>query len=92
MCETAEAALTGAEALAICTEWRAFRSPDWDVVKGLLRRPVVFDGRNIHDPERMAREGITYYGIGLGASVAVPARDSTDGFVRDPVGAALVEV
>jgi UDPglucose 6-dehydrogenase len=88
--ESAEAALAGAEALVICTEWRAFRSPDWEVVKRLLRRPVVFDGRNIHDPERLAREGITYYGIGLGASLTPPDRDPREGFVREPVGALYV--
>ncbi|MCC6793157.1 MAG: UDP-glucose/GDP-mannose dehydrogenase family protein [Thermomicrobiales bacterium] len=66
LCPDEEAALRDAEALVICTEWRAFRAPDYEVVKSLLREPVVFDGRNIHDPARMAREGITYYGIGLG--------------------------
>lgn len=87
LCETEEVALEGAEALVICTEWRAFRSPDWEVVKRALKRPVVFDGRNIHDPDRMAKEGITYFGIGLGASVALPALDARDGYVREPVGA-----
>jgi UDPglucose 6-dehydrogenase len=88
LCESAEEALEGAEALVICTEWRAFRSPAWDVVKATLKRPVVFDGRNIHDPDRMAKEGITYFGIGLGASVALPELDSRDGYVREPVGVA----
>jgi UDPglucose 6-dehydrogenase len=88
LCEAEEEALDGAEALVICTEWRAFRSPDWDTVKKTLKRPVVFDGRNIHDPDRMAKEGITYFGIGLGASVALPELDARDGYVREPVGAA----
>jgi UDPglucose 6-dehydrogenase len=86
-----EAALEGAEALVICTEWRAFRSPDWDVVKSTLKRPIVFDGRNIHDPDRLAREGIVYYGIGLGASVQPPLLDPRDGLVREPVTAAFAE-
>jgi UDPglucose 6-dehydrogenase len=64
--EQEDDALRGAEALVICTEWRAFRAPDYELVKELLRQPIIFDGRNIHDPSRMAREGITYYGIGLG--------------------------
>jgi UDPglucose 6-dehydrogenase len=64
--DDAEAALAGCDALVICTEWRAFRAPDFEVLKELLREPVVFDGRNIHDPHRMEREGITYFGIGLG--------------------------
>lgn len=66
LCEEQEDALTGAEALVICTEWRAFRAPDYDEVKTALKNPVIFDGRNIHDPDRMANEGFTYYGIGLG--------------------------
>jgi UDPglucose 6-dehydrogenase len=66
LAEDEEAALRDAEALVICTEWRAFRAPDYEVLKSLLKQPVVFDGRNIHDPARMSREGITYYGIGLG--------------------------
>jgi len=91
LCEAEDDALEGAEALVICTEWRAFRSPDWDVVKTALKRPVVFDGRNIHDPDRMAKEGITYFGIGLGASVTLPALDPLDGYVREPVGAAFTD-
>ncbi len=91
LCEAEEQALEGAEALVICTEWRAFRSPDWDEVKAKLKRPVVFDGRNIHDPDRMAREGITYVGIGLGVPVAPPVLDPLNGFVRESVGAVYTD-
>jgi UDPglucose 6-dehydrogenase len=91
LCEAEEEALEGAEALVICTEWRAFRSPDWDIVRTTLKRPVVFDGRNIHDPDRMAKEGITYFGIGLGASVSLPELDSRDGYVREAVGAVYTD-
>jgi UDPglucose 6-dehydrogenase len=66
LCEHEEAALDGAAALVICTEWRAFRAPDYEAIKERLQQPIIFDGRNIHDPNRMAREGIIYYGIGLG--------------------------
>jgi UDPglucose 6-dehydrogenase len=59
-------ALIGADALIICTEWRQFRSPDFAVLREHLRQPVIFDGRNMYDPERVRREGFTYYGIGLG--------------------------
>jgi UDPglucose 6-dehydrogenase len=64
--DDAEAALYGADALAVCTEWRAFRAPDFETLKEKMREPVIFDGRNIHDPHRMEREGVRYFGIGLG--------------------------
>lgn len=57
-------AVAGADALAIATEWKQFRSPDWDRLKGALRLPVVFDGRNIFDPEQLRRIGVEYYPIG----------------------------
>jgi UDPglucose 6-dehydrogenase len=68
-CETAEEALTGADALAIVTEWREFRSPDFDEIKARLKEPLIFDGRNIYDPGLMKALGIRYYGIGRGESV-----------------------
>jgi UDPglucose 6-dehydrogenase len=68
LCDDEESALDGAEALVICTEWRAFRAPDYDELKRRLVNPVVFDGRNIHDPIRMRREGVEHHGIGLGTS------------------------
>jgi UDPglucose 6-dehydrogenase len=46
------------------TEWNEFRNPDFAVMRGLLNRPVIFDGRNLYDPARMAAMGITYHGIG----------------------------
>ena len=58
-------ALLNADALVIATEWRQFRSPDWEKLRSSLREPVIFDGRNIFDPARVAREGFDYYGIGL---------------------------
>ena len=64
--KSAEAALAGADALAIVTEWQEFRSPDFDGIKVKLKSPVIFDGRNLYDPLYLARLGITYYGIGRG--------------------------
>ena len=58
------AALHDADALVIVTEWNEFRNPDFASIKRLMRRPVIFDGRNIYDPERMAALGFTYEGIG----------------------------
>ena len=62
-----EEALTGADALAIATEWQEFRSPDFDSIRATLKQPVIFDGRNLYDPALMSRFGFTYYGIGRGA-------------------------
>ncbi|GAB6050404.1 UDP-glucose/GDP-mannose dehydrogenase family protein [Hydrogenophilus islandicus] len=59
------AALEGADALVLVTEWKPFRHPDFAAVKRLLKTPaVIFDGRNQYDPETLAREGIVYYGVG----------------------------
>jgi UDPglucose 6-dehydrogenase len=66
---TKEAALHGADALVICTEWQNFRAPDFDVIKSALKQPVIFDGRNLYDPERLENRGFTYYAIGRGASI-----------------------
>ncbi|GKX62590.1 UDP-glucose dehydrogenase family protein [Pragia fontium] len=66
---TKEATLHNADALIICTEWQNFRAPDFDLIKATLKHPVVFDGRNLYEPERMNQRGFTYYGIGRGASV-----------------------
>ncbi len=60
-------AATGADALVLVTEWSIYRSPDLDQLHRLLARPVVFDGRNLYDPARMARAGFQYYGIGRSA-------------------------
>jgi UDPglucose 6-dehydrogenase len=58
------AAVDGADALAIVTEWLVYRNPDFDRLKGLLRQPLVIDGRNLYDPSRMHALGFTYAGIG----------------------------
>jgi len=57
-------ALRDADALAIVTEWTEFRRPDFEKMKALMRQPVVFDGRNVHDPDAMAKMGFAYYCIG----------------------------
>ncbi len=61
---TALEALKGADALAIVTEWNEFRTPDLEQIKALLKSPVVFDGRNVLDPEKAKRAGLAYYCIG----------------------------
>ncbi len=62
--ETAEDALRGADALAVVTEWMVFRSPDFEVIKEELSSPVIFDGRNIYNPDLMEQLGFAYYSIG----------------------------
>jgi UDPglucose 6-dehydrogenase len=59
-------ACEGADALVLVTEWNEFREPDFERIKKLLRQPVVFDGRNIYNPEMLRELGFTYYGIGRG--------------------------
>ena len=58
------AALEGADALVIVTEWKAFRSPDFEDMKRRLKTPLVFDGRNLYDPAQMRAAGIEYLAIG----------------------------
>ncbi len=58
------AALDGADALIIVTEWKEFRSPDFDAIRAKLLTPVIFDGRNIFSPELPRAAGIEYHGIG----------------------------
>jgi UDPglucose 6-dehydrogenase len=53
-----------ADALVLATEWNEFRAPDWTRVKRLLKRPAVFDGRNIYDPKKLRALGFQYWGIG----------------------------
>ena len=69
LCAGGEEAVQGADALAILTEWKEFRSPDFDGLKAALNTPVVFDGRNLYDPGLMRRQGFTYYAIGRGDRV-----------------------
>ncbi|HTV98243.1 MAG TPA: UDP-glucose/GDP-mannose dehydrogenase family protein [Steroidobacteraceae bacterium] len=66
LCKTSAEALAGADALAIVTEWREFRSPDFEHMRSVLASPVIFDGRNLYDPAHMGRLGFGYYAIGRG--------------------------
>ena len=64
VCDKSYDALSGADALAIVTEWNEFREPDFAKMRSLLRAPIVFDGRNIYSPEQMRALGFTYFSIG----------------------------
>ena len=70
LCDSADETLAGADALAIVTEWQEFRSPDFDSIKSELAAPVIFDGRNLYDPDMLHSLGLTYYAIGRGQSAA----------------------
>jgi len=65
---TPEGALKGADALLIVTEWKAFRSPDFDAMRAALRAPLIFDGRNLYDPARVAAHGLQYFPLGRSVS------------------------
>jgi UDPglucose 6-dehydrogenase len=62
--EAPAAALDGAEALVIVTEWKEFRSPDFADIKRRLKQPLIFDGRNLYDPAVVREAGLEYYSIG----------------------------
>jgi UDPglucose 6-dehydrogenase len=66
---TPMAALDGADALIIVTEWKEFRSPDFGDIRGRLREPVLFDGRNLYDPALVRSAGLEYHGVGRGTGV-----------------------
>ncbi len=76
LCDSPAHALEGASGLAVITEWKEFRSPDWRALRAAMPVPVVFDGRNLYDPAALEAEGIAYYGIGRGRSVRRPTAGS----------------
>ena len=69
LCDSAAAALEGADALVVVTEWKQFRSPDFARLKAALADAVLFDGRNLYAPDEVEAAGIAYYGIGRGRSL-----------------------
>ncbi|MCY1271115.1 UDP-glucose 6-dehydrogenase [compost metagenome] len=62
------AATEGADALVLVTEWKQFRQPNFERIRGLMRMPVIFDGRNLYEPAQLAEAGFLYRGIGRPAS------------------------
>src|SRR5512145_2198883 len=69
--DSAEAAIKGADVLAVVTEWQEFRSPDFDYIRDTVKHKVIFDGRNIYDPALVKSFGLTYHGIGRGEPLVV---------------------
>jgi UDPglucose 6-dehydrogenase len=62
--DSSYAALSGADALALVTEWNEFREPDFTRMRKLMKTPVVFDGRNIYKPDTIRAQGFTYISMG----------------------------
>jgi UDPglucose 6-dehydrogenase len=69
LCRHRDDTLENADALIVVTEWNEFRSPDFAALKARLKQPVIFDGRNVYDPDYLGQLGFAYYGIGRGLSV-----------------------
>ena len=63
-CRKSDEALEDADGLVLVTEWNEFREPDFEKIRDLLREPVVFDGRNIYNPDKLRKLGFTYFGVG----------------------------
>jgi len=66
LCGSADEALEGTDALAIVTEWQPFRSPDFDTIREQVSDKVIFDGRNLYEPNTVEQFGLAYYAIGRG--------------------------
>jgi UDPglucose 6-dehydrogenase len=66
-CHNAYGTLKGSDALVVLTDWQEFRTPDFETIRTLLRRPVIFDGRNLYNPAKVREAGFEYHGIGRGA-------------------------
>lgn len=64
LCDSPMAAMDDADALAIVTEWKEFRAPDFAAIKAILKNPVIFDGRNLYEPKAVREQGLEYFPIG----------------------------
>lgn len=69
LCKDSYDVANGADALLLATEWNEFKQLDFDRIRSLMRQPIILDGRNLWDPERMQKLGFQYYGIGKGNSI-----------------------
>jgi UDPglucose 6-dehydrogenase len=77
LCDSAQKAVKGADALVIMTEWQEFRSPDFQYIKQELKDPVIFDGRNLYDPALLGSFGLRYYAIGRGGMPGAASTSDT---------------
>ena len=76
LCEHSYDCLEGADALLVLTEWHQYRTPDFDRIRARLREPVVFDGRNLWEPARMAELGFRYHSVGRAPAAPLPAAEA----------------
>ncbi len=72
LCQSQDEVLEDADALLICTEWKCFWNPDFELLKRSLKQPLIFDGRNLYDPQALKEMGFSYYAMGRGDSVTCP--------------------
>ncbi len=79
ICGSREQALEDADGLVVVTEWNEFKSIDPEMLQSHLQSPVVFDGRNLYDPEMMERHGVAYYAVGRGRRVVLDSERPADG-------------
>ena len=68
LCDSRDAALEGADALVVVTEWNEFRTPDFQRIKSHLKHPAIFDGRNLYDPAWLRNMGFDHFAVGRGAA------------------------
>jgi UDPglucose 6-dehydrogenase len=81
-------AADGADALVILTEWKVFKSPDFDALKTILKTPLIFDGRNLYEPDTLLELGIEYHAIGRQHALRnAPARVGANGLPLTPADA-----
>jgi UDPglucose 6-dehydrogenase len=65
-CHNAYETLQDSDALVVLTDWQEFRTPDFEAIRNRLRRPVIFDGRNLYNPAKVREAGFEYHGVGRG--------------------------
>jgi len=86
-CANSYEAATGADALIVVTEWNEFKQLNFDRVYDIMNRPLILDGRNLYDPDRMRRLGFEYIGVGRGAGRATKGQEKADHARRTPAAA-----
>ncbi len=79
LCQDAYGMLQGCDALVVLTDWPEFRTPDFETIRSRLTQPLLFDGRNLYDPEYVSRMGFEYITVGRQVSVSRPAAGPSDG-------------